>query len=208
MNSVFVDDNTYLPKIVNMLTTVETEEMKGIEAAAKAAYTSICNGGLLHVFSCGHSHMIVDEMFYRAGGLVPVNPILDSQLMMHEGAIQSTLNERKTGKAREVLSKANLKAGDTIIVSSNTGINNVPIEAAIYAKEKGLTVIVITSISASKMLEANNESGKRLYDLGDIVIDNHVPFGDGLLTIPENGQTTGEPPLSAAFSLLRESSLK
>lgn len=191
MNNIFVDDNTYLPKIVDMLNTVETEEIKGIEAAAKAAYNSICNDGLLHVFSCGHSHMIVDEMFYRAGGLVPVNPILDSSLMLHEGAMQSTLNERKHGKAEEVLSKANLNAGDTIIISSNTGINNVPVEAAIYAKEKGLTVIVITSVSASKALEANNENGRRLYELGDIVIDNHVPFGDGLLTIPENGQITG-----------------
>lgn len=191
MNKVFVDENTYLPKICGMLKEVETVEMQGIEAAAKAAYNSICNGGLLHAFSCGHSHMIVEEMFYRAGGLVPINPILDNSLMLHEGAIQSTINERKPGKAEEVLSKANLNAGDTIIISSNTGINIVPIEAAIYAKERGLTVIVVTSVEASKSLEAKHESGKKLYELGDIVIDNHAPFGDGLLIIPKNGQITG-----------------
>jgi uncharacterized phosphosugar-binding protein len=191
MGKEFVNDNSYLFKICDMLKKVEIAEMKGIEAAAKAAHNSICNGGLLHVFSCGHSHMIVEEMFYRAGGLVPINPILDNSLMLHEGAIQGTLNERKYKKAEEVLSKVNLNAGDTIIISSNTGINIVPIEAAIYAKERGLTVIGITSVEASKTLESGHENGKRLYELSDIVIDNHVPIGDGLLMIPETGQVTG-----------------
>ena len=61
-----------------------------MDAAARAAYASIDGGGLLHVFSTGHSHMIVEEMFYRSGGLVPVNPILSDELMLHTGAITST----------------------------------------------------------------------------------------------------------------------
>ena len=114
-----------------MLAQIEAEEQQPMDAAAAAAYNSIRNGGLLHVFSTGHSHMIVEEMFYRSGGLVPVNPILSDELMLHTGAITSTHMERQPGKAEEVLSKAALRPGDTIIISSNSGINVVPVEAAL-----------------------------------------------------------------------------
>jgi len=191
MTTKFVDDESYLEKICNMLRTVEREEMTGIKAAALSAYQSIQNGGLLHVFSTGHSHMIVEEMFYRAGGLVPINPILDNSLMLHEGAITSTENERLSGKAEEVLSQSDLREGDTIIISSNTGINVVPIEAALYAKCKGVTVVCVTSKEASSRLEPRHPNGKKLYEVSDIIIDNHAPEGDGLVSVPINGQVTG-----------------
>lgn len=191
MRKELVDEYSFLPKLNALLQEVEISENDAIGEAAKAAYQSISKGGLLHVFATGHSHMIVEEMFFRAGGLVPVNPILNSSLMTHEGAIQSMLNEREPGLAEKILCRANLKAEDTIIISSNSGINIVPIEAAIYAKKMGLTVVGITSLQASTTLEARHDSGKKLYELCDIVIDNHVPIGDGLLTIPENGVVTG-----------------
>ena len=104
MEEKLLKDGTYLSSICTMLEQVEQQEQAGIEAAAKAAYESIQKGGLLHVFSTGHSHMIVEEMFYRSGGLVPVNPILVDELMVHKGAITSTRMERLHGKAEEVLS--------------------------------------------------------------------------------------------------------
>lgn len=185
-----ITDGEYLKKICDLLSCVEDKESKAMELAAKSAYRSIKNGGLLHVFSSGHSHMIAEEMFYRAGGLVPINPILDESLMIHKGAIQSTRNERISGKAEEILKKENLKEGDTIIISSNSGINVIGIEAAMYAKRRGLTIVAVTSVEASKGLESRHESKKRLYQVSDIVIDNHVPSGDGMITIPANQQTT------------------
>ena len=131
MTAKQLPDDTYLDKIYTMLAQIEQEEGAAMDAAARAAYASIDGGGLLHVFSTGHSHMIVEEMFYRSGGLVPVNPILSDELMLHTGAITSTHMERMPGKAAEVLGKAGLRAGDTILISSNTGINTVPVEAAI-----------------------------------------------------------------------------
>jgi uncharacterized phosphosugar-binding protein len=191
MDKELVEEYSFLPKLSALLQDVEMLENDAMEAAAKAAYDSILRGGLLHVFATGHSLMIVEEMFFRAGGLVPVNPILDHSLMVQEGAIQSMNNERKNGLAEQILSKVNLKDKDTILISSNSGINSVPIEAAMFAKEMGLTVVGITSLQASKQLEARHDSGKKLYELCDIVIDNHVPIGDGLLTIPKNGLVTG-----------------
>ena len=191
MERRLLPDSTYLDKIYVMMEQIEQEEQKNMDAAAEAAYHSIRNGGLVHVFSTGHSHMIVEEMFYRSGGLVPINPILSDELMLHTGAITSTQMERKPGKAKEVLSRANLQKGDTIIISSNSGINAVPVEAALYAKELGLTVVCVTACQISKQLTPRSESGKRLCEVGDIVIDNHAPFGDGVFMIPGTEQVTG-----------------
>ena len=99
MTAKQLPDDTYLDKIYTMLAQIEQEEGAAMDAAARAAYASIDGGGLLHVFSTGHSHMIVEEMFYRSGGLVPVNPILSDELMLHTGAITSTHMERMPGKA-------------------------------------------------------------------------------------------------------------
>lgn len=186
-----LQDELYIDKICAMLTEIERDENDAMDAAAKAAYASICSGGLLHVFSTGHSHMIVEEMFYRSGGLVPINPILSEELMLHSGAITSTQLERVPGKAAEVLSLVDLRQGDTILISSNSGINSVPIEAALYAKERGLTVVCVTSRKISETLTSRCANGKRLFEVSDIVIDNHAPRGDGLLTLPDSDQVTG-----------------
>lgn len=191
MPNLMINDEEYINKICSLLKTVEQTELSRMTMASKLIYASLEKGGLLHVFSTGHSHMIVEEMFYRAGGLIPVNPILDDSLMLHKGAITSTQNERIAGKATEVLQKAGLKPGDTIIISSNTGINTVPIEAALYAKSQGVSVICVTSLASSTHLESRHKGGRKLYQVSDIVIDNHSPLGDGAMVVPINGQITG-----------------
>lgn len=77
----------------------------------------------------------------------------------------------------------NLKKGEAIIILSSSGINAVPIEMAMRAKEMGLKVIVITSKDYSISVPARHKSGKRLYELSDIVIDNHVPVGDAVIVV-------------------------
>lgn len=187
----YIKDREYLPKLCGMLSEIETKEEKSIEKAARVAYASLRKGGILHVFATGHSHMIADEMFYRSGGLAPVNPLLVSEMMVYEGAIHSTLIERKSGVAKEILDKADLRAGDCLLIASNSGINIASIEAAELARERGLTVICVTSVEISRALTSRHPEGKKLYQVGDIVIDSHSPEGDGLLDIPGSGQRTG-----------------
>lgn len=190
MSQNLLRDDGYLPELCRMLADIEAGEMPAIEAAARAAYASIRAGGLLHAFSTGHSHMIVEEMFYRTGGLVPINPILSEELMLHTGAITSTQMERKSGKATALLTAAGIAKGDTILISSNSGINTVPVEAALFAREQGLTVVCVTSLQVTQQLQSRHPSGKRLFEVSDIVLDNHSPMGDGLLELP-GGQITG-----------------
>lgn len=187
----YVKDYEYLPKLCDMLREIEEKEKEPIQKAAQAVYASLRKGGILHVFATGHSHMIADELFYRSGGLAPVNPLLVSELMVYEGALHSTLVERQSGVAREILDGAELREEDCLLIASNSGINVASIEAAEVARARGLTVICITSVGISQKLKSRHPKGKKLYQVGDIVIDSHSPEGDGLLEIPENGQRTG-----------------
>ena len=194
-----VQDGLYLSRLTEMLEAIEQNEIENIRQAAQAIYESVKKGGVLHVFATGHSHMIADELFYRSGGLAPVNPLLVNEMMVYEGALQSTLFERQIGKANALLDQFDVQKGDCLLLSSNSGINIVSIEAAMYAKSLGLTVICVTSKNASRQLESRHPNGKKLYEVCDIVIDNHAPAGDGLLNIPSNGQPTGS---ASSFSAL------
>lgn len=169
-------------KIVKeLIDVVYKEEYQNIKASAKLIFESIKEKGLLHVFATGHSHMMAEELFYRAGGLVTVNPILRPFLMQHEGAISSTKFERLPGIAKVLWDGLDVNPNDPFIVVSNSGINAVPIEFAQIAREKGHKVIVITSVESSKKLKSRSLDNKHLYECGDIVIDNHVPHGDGVI---------------------------
>jgi uncharacterized phosphosugar-binding protein len=128
--------------------------------------------------------MLAEELFYRAGGLFAINAILDSGLMLHDGALASSELERLPGYARIVLSKQNLQAGDVLLVASNSGLNAAPIEAAAEARQKGLKVIALTSMAHSRSVAARHPSGKKLYELADVVLDNCGCPGDAALQLP------------------------
>ena len=125
-------------------------------------------------------------MFYRSGGLVNVDPVLVPALMQHEGAIRSTKLERLSGLAKVIFDAVDKKDGEPFIIVSNSGINSVPVEMAQQAKENNHPVIVVTSLEASSKSKTRTVDGKKLYQCADVVIDNHVPIGDGVLEIDNN----------------------
>ncbi|ASK62712.1 hypothetical protein CFK37_11440 [Virgibacillus phasianinus] len=171
----------YFSEIQELLTIVEKQENKVMNAAAGCVANSIINEGVIHLFGCGHSHLLTEETYYRAGGLVPVHPILHEPLMLHEGAIQSSELERQNNYARLFMGKQDIQSGDVMMVFSNSGRNPVPVDVALIAKEKGAKVIGITSITYAKSQPSRHQLGKYLHDVADIVIDNHAPIGDAVL---------------------------
>ena len=166
----------------------ETNKEKLSEATACMAKT-IIEDRIIHTFGTGHSHMIGLELFVRAGGLANVNAFLDSIVMTSEGARRSAEIERISGVSKVLWDQHNIEKEDLFIVISNSGRNAMPIEMAELAKANGNKVIAITSIEQSKKYPARIEGQKKLYEIVDLVIDNCVKPGDGMLKI--GGELTG-----------------
>tara|TARA_B100001109_G_C18766083_1_gene428352 strand:- start:190 stop:906 length:717 start_codon:yes stop_codon:yes gene_type:complete len=144
---------------------------------------AIISDNLIHTFGTGHSHMIGLELFVRAGGLGNINAMLDSIVMTSEGARRSGSIERISGLAEIIWNQHKISKKDMFIVISNSGRNALPIEMAQLAKKNGNKVIAITSIEQSKKYPTRIKGQKKLYEIADIVIDNCVPPGDGLLKV-------------------------
>ncbi|MFD1039784.1 SIS domain-containing protein [Virgibacillus byunsanensis] len=174
--------NQYMNKINDLLAVVEKEEHDVMNQAAQKVAEAIQSDGVIHLFGCGHSHILTEEVYYRAGGLVPIHPILHEPLMLHEGAVRSSQFERKNDYAKTFMDDQDIRQGDVIFVISTSGRNPVPVDVAEIAKKKGAFVIGMTSIEYSSSQPSRHHNGKHLYEAVDLVIDNHAPIGDALLT--------------------------
>ena len=173
-----------------LLDAVEQTQADAIKTAARLIAESLMAGGVWHVFGTGHSHFLGEEVYYRAGGLAPVNAILFPALMQHEGPATSTKLERMPGLARIVLDKSGARPGEVLTIVSNSGKNAVPVEMALYAKEKGIKTVAITSLNQSKAAQPGAGQSKKLYEICDVVIDNCGTAGDAALEVHGSGLMT------------------
>jgi uncharacterized phosphosugar-binding protein len=173
----------YFEIIRTVLAEAEQKNADTIRQLAESIADSIAAGGILHVFGTGHGHMLAEELFFRAGGLVPVNAMLDPTLMLHESALASSLAERLPGYAEVVLSRYRVEPGETMIIASNSGRNSVPVEMAMAARARGLKVAALTSLAHANAHPSRHPSGKHLHELADYVLDNCGVVGDAALTV-------------------------
>jgi uncharacterized phosphosugar-binding protein len=179
---------TYFEKAIATILKVQETQAEALAKASEWIKDSLEKGGVLHVFGSGHSHAISEDVFWRAGGLGPVNAILDVNLTMHGGGspTRGTTLERLEGYASIILENYDLRKDEVIIVISNSGINAVPIEVAQITKAMGLKVIALTNLEQSRNAKSRHSSGKRLFELADLVIDSCVVPGDACIEIAPN----------------------
>lgn len=171
----------YLKIINEQLHREIMEEGPAIEQAAEYCAASITAGRLIHVFGCGHSQMFAMEVFYRAGGLVPVNALLIPHLALFPKAKLSTIQERMEGFSAGYLELEDTDARDTMIIVSISGRNSAVIDMAIAAKKIGMKVIALLSRQFSDITVSRHTSGKKLGDIADVIIDIKCVAGDAVL---------------------------
>ena len=166
----------YLDSITGILSRIEREDAAVLDCASDAVADVICRDGLVHVFGCGHSHLAALDTFYRAGGLACVSPVLDEDLMLHDGAAKSSRMEKMSGIAAEVYRRHAVKPGDLFVVISASGKNAAPVEMLRAAKADGVKTVAISSSSY-------RAHGAVLLDEADIPIDCKVPHGDAVIEV-------------------------
>lgn len=151
--------------------------------AAEACAKSIADKRVIHVFGTGHSQMFPMEVFYRAGGLVPVNALLTPHYSLSPKAKLSTNQERVEGFSNKYLELENTSSDDSMIVVSMSGRNASSVDMALEAKKIGMTVIAVTSLAFSNHVTSRHSSGKLLKDVADIIIDIKCVEGDAILSM-------------------------
>src|SRR5438067_4104637 len=167
-----------------------------LDRAAALCTEAIAADGLVHLFGCGHSRMLCEEMTPRQGCYVGWHTIVELGLTFHNlivgpnGLRQSLYLEKTPGYAEQILRNFAFGPKDVLIVISTSGIREVIVEMAEGAKRRGLAVIGVVSRAHCDQAQPAHPSGKKLTDMVDIVLDNGAPVGDSLLTLP-TGQTTG-----------------
>jgi uncharacterized phosphosugar-binding protein len=180
--------NEYLVESEKLLERIRKTQIEAIHKASQLMAKSIACGRAVHLFGSGHSVIPVMDIFPRYGSYPGFHPIMDPRLMWFNitgpgGARELLWLEREEGYIKNVLLSHNLDPRDTFLVYSHGGMNAAPVEIALEAKAKGLTVVAVTCLQNRKINKPGHSSGKSLHDVADIVIDNCAPPEDALISI-------------------------
>ena len=182
-----IEAKTFKDEIIKLLDTLYDSQKDNLEKTAEAMATCIANGGVVHVFGSGHSVGLGIDIKNRIGALVPIH-IMEMSDFVTKGGVpveeftdKKNIFERKPNVAGKLYDLYDMKPQDIFVVISNSGINGIVIDIASLAKQNGHKVIIVTSMKHTLVEEPRHPSGKKLYEYGDIVIDNCGPHGDALI---------------------------
>jgi uncharacterized phosphosugar-binding protein len=184
-----VADGSFLDAVRALLDRVAATQGAALDRAADLCADAIGAGGLVHAFGTGHSRIPVEELFPRYASYPGFHPMVELSMTFHtevtgtNGQRQAMFIERVEGLAAEILRNFSFGASDAMLVVSAGGTTAVPIEMAMGARARGLPVIALTAVDASRQSPSGHSSGSRLLDHADVVLDLCTPPGDGLVTI-------------------------
>ncbi|MBS2964214.1 SIS domain-containing protein [Actinocrinis puniceicyclus] len=187
-----VDTASFLGKVREQLDRIESTQGPAIERAADLIAACLADGGVLQVFGTGHSEALAMELCGRAGGLIPTNKLALRDLVILGGedaaALADPKAERDPDLAGRVWKLAPIAPADVVVIASQSGGNGSTVQLAQIAREQGHPVIAITSLEHSRRITSRHPSGKRLFELADVVVDNAAPHGDAVLELPGGGR--------------------
>jgi uncharacterized phosphosugar-binding protein len=187
----------YFEESLARLKRVHDSQRRELDRAAKFCTDAIAADGLVHLFGCGHSRMMCEEMTPRQGCFVGWHTIVELGLTFHNAVVgpnglrQSLHLEKTPGYAEQILRNFAFGPKDAMIVISTSGIREIIIEMAMGARERGLKVIGLCSLEHCKKAKAAHPSKKKLVDVADVILDNGAPVGDSLVDLPGCRHKTG-----------------
>jgi uncharacterized phosphosugar-binding protein len=173
----------YLAEAAALVTRLLEHEWPSVRDGAVLIADALADGHELWAFGTGHSHMLAEELYHRAGGLVRARPVLFDGVTLHQGAQLATALERLPGVAAAILEEHPIAPGDALIIASNSGGNATITEFARLARERGARTIGITNLQHATSAAGRNPGGARLHQLVDVVIDNGGIPGDAAVTV-------------------------
>lgn len=177
--------DTYFNEIESRISCIK-QQQSVIEKAAELLFEAEKQHHKIYTFGTGHSHMIGQDLYARAGGYAKIYPICEIEMTLMTHPIKSTTLERTSAYADVLDTLYTIGEGDVLIVTSNSGRNSLLIEYVLRAKKKGAKIIAITSLTYSKTIASRHESGLRLFELADVVLDNYAPYGDATTSIKDD----------------------
>ena len=187
----------WLAEVRGVMDNIEATQTDSIRRAAQIMADSIASERWVHTFGCGHATIPVEEMYPRIGGFVGFHPMVELPLTFFTritgemGIHQFLFLERAEGYGTAIMKSYNFDARDTLWIFSHSGINNVNIDVALRAKELGMKVIATGSEAGFRGVASRHSSGKRLFELADVIIDTCVPSTDAAVAIPNHGDRVG-----------------
>ncbi|MFI3804255.1 sugar isomerase domain-containing protein [Vagococcus fluvialis] len=193
----------YMDKVTEILKVVKENESGVIQEAIDLMTEANLNKQSVFIFGASHAGILMEEMYYRAGGMMTINPIFGREVMLDRSPITFTSQmERLEGYGTSLASTVDFKENDVLILHSVSGRNPIIIDIAIAAREKGVKLIGLTNVSYSKSVTSRHSSGKRLFEVVDIVIDNHGDIGDACCDIKGIEQKVGASSTVVGASIL------
>lgn len=175
----------YVEVVGKAIARIGTAQDDRVARAADLLTAALQAGGVIQAFGCGHSEALAMEIAGRAGGLVPTNKIALRDIVLYGGDPASVLSdpqlERTPSVAHRLYELAPIEPDDAFVIASNSGVNGAVVEMAQLVKKRGHPLIAITSLEHSARVDSRHDSGLKLSDLADVVLDNGAPYGDAAL---------------------------
>jgi uncharacterized phosphosugar-binding protein/N-acetylglucosamine kinase-like BadF-type ATPase len=189
--STHIWSKLYLLNTQDLLGKTAITQQDSVAICVKFFADALSDNKMIHTFGTGHSHLLAEEIFYRAGGLATIYPILDERLMLHKDVVKGSQYERLPDLAKELLANHPIVAGDVVVVISNSGGNQVTIDLVNLAKAAGAKVIAVTSVNHATSNSARSHATQKIHQLADVVLDNSGVVGDASVRVAGSQMSVG-----------------
>ena len=196
----------YLAAVRAAVDAVEATQLDAVRLAAGRFARTILAGRLVHVFGTGHSRMAVEEVFPRYGSFPGFHPIVELSMTFHNpvvganGQRQAMFLENVQGFGPVLWRNFATSPDDCLLAVSTSGCNAVTVDVAREAKRLGMFVVALTSKAHAAVSASKHESGAKLGEVADLVLDQCAPAGDSAVRV--DGLETPVSPVSSVSGCL------